>query len=89
MNVFIRSGVNAQDVSVIPNAVDAVKFRPKQSKTTFKFNNQQPSSHKITTTQQQSTINTEKKRLRIGKLPDEKDETKPITIVIGSRLVYR
>ncbi|XP_023335323.1 N-acetylglucosaminyl-phosphatidylinositol biosynthetic protein isoform X2 [Eurytemora carolleeae] len=88
-NTVLRSGVNAQDVSVIPNAVDAVKFRPKQSKTTLKFNNQQPPSHKITTTQQQSTINTEKKRLRIGKLPDEKDETKPITIVIGSRLVYR
>ena len=74
-----RSGVNAQDVSVIPNAVDAVKFRPKQP------------SHKVTTTQQQSTVNTEKERLRMENLSNDKnkDESKPITIVIGSRLVYR
>lgn len=129
LHFFFRSGVNAKDVSVIPNAVDAVQFRPKvrPDKTGRKPNipgrqNDQPGKRAATQNSDKGLINgdcsnplrersqePEDKSFRTEDTPDTPCNTstlettildppcsskgrrrnRTITIVIGSRLVYR
>jgi len=71
-NTVLRSEVVASDVSVIPNAVDSIRFRPLQSDEFDKAHHKQKSFARVRLKKDKSTR-----------------QERVVTIVVGSRLVYR